>query len=482
MEIVWEIIQSVWWVNIILAILVVFLGRNKNPRSTLMWMMVLTMLPGIGFIFFIFLGQDFRKNKMFKLKKEHDKFISDIALFQTDFISTGRIFGENKKILNYYDLIRMNLEIDESFYTQDNSIDIFYWGEDKFDSLLSDIASAEESIDIQYYIFKYDRIGKIIIGLLEEKAKEGVKVRLLYDGVGGRRLKKSYFKNLIKLGGQVEVFFPSIIRALNIKINYRNHRKIVIIDNKIGYVGGFNVGDEYLGLHKKFGKWRDTHLRIEGSGVLGLKFRFLKDWIYASNDQSHEAPKIVGSHNIFGSSGVQILTSGPDTEFENIKNAIFKMIVSAKKEVYIQTPYFVPDESVFEAIRTAVISGVEVNIMIPGNPDHPFVYWASLSYLGQLIKIGAKVHLYKDGFMHCKTVIVDDFISTVGSTNIDIRSFSLNFEVNAIIYDSAVNKSLKDQYLEDVKACKLLTWEEYQARGRLVKLKESFSRLLSPIL
>ncbi len=474
--------RSFWWINILLAILVVFLGRHKNPRSTLMWVMVLTMLPGVGFIFYLFLGQDYKKRKMFLLKEEQDDFISNITLFQSDFISKGKFFYNNQKTREYYDLIRMNLEVDESFYTQDNDIKIYYWGVDKFTSLLSDIENATESIDMQYYIFKKDQIGSRIIEALERKASEGVEVRLLYDGVGGRLLKKKHFEKLKENGGQVNVFFPSIIRPINIRMNYRNHRKIVVIDNSIGYVGGFNVGDEYLGLDKKFGPWRDTHIRIEGSGVLGLKFRFIKDWRYASGKHDEESEHVSGSYNPDGNSGVQIITSGPDTQFENVKNAFFKMITSARDVIYIQTPYFVPDDAIMDALKTAIISGVKVNIMIPGNPDHPFVYWASLSYLGSLLRAGAKVFIYNTGFLHCKTLIIDDYVSTVGSANMDIRSFALNFEVNAVVYDEEVNKSLKDQFYLDIEKSVEMTLEDYLQRGRMVKVKEAFSRLLSPIL
>ncbi|WP_425539830.1 cardiolipin synthase [Microaceticoccus formicicus] len=474
--------RSFWWVNILLALLVVFLGRHKNPKSTLMWVMVLTMIPGLGFILYLFLGQDYKKRQMFLLKEEQDEFINNIALFQTDFISKGKFFYNNEKTREYYDLIRMNLEVDESFYTQDNDIELFYWGKEKFARLLQDIENATQSIDLQYYIFKYDNIGSKLIKALERKAKEGIEVRVLYDGVGGRTLKKRDFEKLEKYGGEVNIFFPSLIRSFNFKLNYRNHRKIVVIDNRIGYVGGFNVGDEYLGLHKKFGPWRDTHIRIEGSGVLGLKVRFIKDWKYASGKLSETSEHLSGRYNPEGNSGIQIITSGPDTQFENIKNAYFKMITSAREEIFIQTPYFVPDEAIMDALKTAIISGVKVTIMIPGNPDHPFVYWASLSYLGTLLHAGARVYLYDTGFLHCKTLVIDDYVSTVGSANMDIRSFALNFEVNAVIYDEAVNESLKNQFMLDIEKSKEMTLEDYLNRGRIVKIKEAFSRLLSPVL
>lgn len=447
-----------------------------------MWLMVMTFVPLFGFIAYLFLGQDYKKSKMFKLKETQDKFVKDISLFQKDFIDEGRPFAHEEETWNYADLIKMNLATDESFYTDDNQVDLFFWGKDKFKALMEDLQGAQKSIDIEYYIFKADRIGREIINILEKKARQGVKVRLLADGVGSRRLRENNLDGLRRAGGEALIFFPSLFRRINIKLNYRNHRKLVIIDNKIGYVGGFNVGDEYLGLDNRFGKWRDTHARIEGSGVLGLKFRFLKDWSYQKGKIDEEEDVLDGRYNKNGKSGVQIVTSGPDTEFENIKNSFFKMITTSKKSVYIQTPYFIPDESILDALKTAIISGIEVNVMIPMKPDHPFVFWASLSYLGDILRVGARVYLYEEGFLHGKVMIVDDYISTLGSANMDIRSFALNFEANAVIYDHAVNSRLKEQFFADSKKSKLLTYEEYLNRGKIVKIKEAFCRLFSPIL
>ncbi len=474
--------SNLWWLNIVLAFIVVFLGRNRNPRSTLMWLMILVFIPIMGFVLYLFFGQDYTKRKMFILKEEQDQFVNEVSLFQRDFIAEGKFFHNSEKSKPYKDLIEMTLRLDESFYTQDNEIELFFWGKDKFQSLIQDLKEAKHSIDIQYYIFHDDDLGKQILRILEKKAKEGVRVRFLYDGVGSRKLRKKAFTTLRENGGLVEIFFPSLIPILNIKLNYRNHRKIVVIDDRVGYVGGFNVSEDYLGMHKRFGPWRDTHLRISGSGVLGLKFRFLKDWQYAHGDASEPEENVTGEYNPKGNSGVQIITSGPDTRLENIKNAYFKMITGAKRSVFIQTPYFVPDEAIMDALKTAIISGVDVRIMIPKMPDHPFVYWATTSYVGELIRLGAKVYKYQKGFLHCKVLIVDDYISAVGSANMDIRSFLLNFEVSAIVYDSKINTKLMEQYFLDIENSIEYTREMREQRGNIVKIKEAFSRLLTPVL
>ena len=263
-----------------------------------------------------------------------------------------------------------------------------------------------------------------MIDLLTKKAREGVKVRILYDEMGSRRIKKRSFNKLIEAGGEVEVFFPSKIPFVNLRINFRNHRKIVIIDGTIAYVGGFNVGDEYLGLDKKFGYWRDTHLRITGDAVHATQIRFILDWNQASNRHDiyynkEYFPDIPKKGNI----PLQIVTSGPDSEWEQIKYGYIKMISSAKKSIYIQTPYFIPDASILDALRIAILSGVDVKIMIPNKPDHMFVYWATLSYIGELLKAGAKVYIYENGFIHAKMIVVDDEAASVGTAKIDVRSF-----------------------------------------------------------
>lgn len=390
---------------------------------------------------------------------------------------------QNDVILKNKDLIYMHLVNNDAVLTQDNSVGVFTDGKAKFDSLIQDIREAKDHIHLQYYIFKRDSLGKSLINLLTEKAKEGVKVRVLYDELGSRSLHKKVFKELMAAGGEIEAFFPSRLHFINLRINYRNHRKIAIIDGKIGYVGGFNVGDEYLGLNPKFGYWRDTHLRIEGSAVHSLQTRFILDWNQASHRHDiYYAPEYFPAAMSSDSVGMQIVTSGPDSEWEQIKNGYIKMISSARKSIYIQTPYFIPDASLLDSLRIAALSGVEVNIMIPNKPDHMFVYWATYSYIGEMLKADANIYIYENGFIHAKTLIVDEEVSSVGTANIDVRSFRLNFEVNAFIYDSEVSNSLANSFKEDVGLSRKLTAEEYSKRPLKIKLKESVSRLLSPIL
>ena len=328
-----NILLNNWWINILLAMIIIFFDR-RDPKSTLIWVMSLIFLPYLGFILYLFLGGDYRKFKKFKLKAEEDRYIREASSLQSKKINEDLSFFENKESQKYKSLIELSLALDEAFYTENNDIKFFYFGKDKFKSFIEDIKNAKKSIDLEYYIFKHDNIGKYIIKILEKKAKEGVKVRILYDAVGSRRLHRYHFKELLKNGGKVCSFFPSFLKVVNFRLNYRNHRKLAIIDDKIGYIGGINIGDEYLGLSKKFGVWRDTHARIEGESVLGMKLRFLKDWHYASKEEVEGLESFDFNMSYKGYIGIQIITAGPDTKYDNIKNIMFNMITGAKKEIF----------------------------------------------------------------------------------------------------------------------------------------------------
>ena len=294
--------------------------------------------------------------------------------------------------------------------------------------------------------------------------------------------KKEQIENLRKSGVKVAVFFAGILPFVNFKINYRNHRNIVVIDGITGFLGGFNVGDEYVGLNKKIGYWRDTHVKIRGDAVIDLQKRFFLDWGHASHEDMLFLPKYFPDNMLNGNVGIQIITSGPDNSEEAIKSNYVKMINSAKKSILIQTPYFVPDASVFEAIKIAAISGVDVKIMIPCKPDHPFVYWATFWYCGGLLQYGVKVYTYEFGFLHAKTLVVDGIVASVGTANFDMRSFKLNFECNSIIFDTKTSGILQDIFTEDLNYSVELTRELYLERGIIIRFKESVSRLLAPLL
>ncbi|MBU3156392.1 cardiolipin synthase [Clostridium estertheticum] len=480
-ELLLHFLNLLFIINILFAFAVVFLER-KNPASTWTWLMVLLFLPSIGFILYLFLGQNLKKKKLFSLKKEEKENLASIINKQKEFLSNDTLIKTNPFLSKYSDVMKLNLCSDNSFYTNNNNVTIFTDGKSKFDQLKKNLEDAKIFIHMEYYIFQNDNLGGTILEILCRKAKEGVEVKLLYDGMGCLKVHKKFFAPLIEAGGKVSCFFPPFLPYINLRVNFRNHRKICTIDGKYGYIGGFNIGDEYLGLSKKFGFWRDTHLFIQGDALDALQLHFLMDWRFASKENSVFDDKYFPHRSHLGKTGLQIVSSGPDSTWNSIKNGYLKMISKAEKNIYIETPYFIPDDSILEALRIASLSGVDVRIIIPSKPDHPFVYWASTSYMGDLLDSGVKCYTYTKGFLHSKFLSIDGSISSVGTANLDIRSFTLNFEINAFIYDKEITSDLDRFFIDDLKSCDELTLKKYTNRSFIVKFKESISRLLSPIL
>ncbi|BAC15001.1 cardiolipin synthase [Oceanobacillus iheyensis HTE831] len=465
--------------NIALAISIIFLER-KDPTSSWAWVMVLLFIPILGFFLYLIFGKPISNRKIFSWDKKSRLGVKTTVQSQLRLLEENQFEFNQPDLIEHKDLVYLHLKNDEAIYTQNNGVDIFTDGQTKFDALLEDIEKAKKHIHIQYYIMRSDGLGNRLADMLIKKVNEGVEVRVLYDDMGSRSLKNSYIKRLKRAGVMVEAFFPSRF-IVNFKINYRNHRKLAIIDGYIGYLGGFNVGDEYLGINKKFGYWRDTHLRVIGDAVQSMQTRFILDWNQASRDTilyNEDYYQTVSAGNV----GMQIVTSGPDSEYEQIKNGYIKMIMEANDYICIQTPYFIPDESLRDALKIAVLSGVHVKIMIPNKPDHPFVYWATLSYCGDLIQAGAEIFIYQNGFLHAKTIIVDGRIASVGTANIDVRSFRLNFEVNGFLYDSEVVNRLQNEFDADLEKSTQMTRKLYDQRSIGIRFKESISRLISPVL
>lgn len=474
------VLTAIYLINFILVVDLIFRGK-RNIDNTLTWIVILVLVPPVGFILYAMFGRSIAKKNMFSVKEKEDKVIKDKILESYVEIESNLdpYLDENKDII--YTLANSN----NAHFTADNDVDIYPESNMFFNSLLEELKKAEEYINIQFYIFKDDRIGKEIIEILKEKAQSGVEVRLLYDAVGGRNLSRKAVKEMKEAGVQVANFFPSFLNIINFNINFRNHRKIVVIDGKVGFVGGFNVGDEYLGRDPKFGEWRDTHIRLTGSCVIDLSMRFLLDWRYTTKENLDLAKYFTKKREkSTGNVGIQIVSSGPDiTELDEIKYGYMKMIQKARDYVYIQSPYLILDKTLMETLKVACLSGVDVRIMIPSKPDHPFVYWASYSYAGELLDYGAKIYTYgEDAFLHAKTIVYDDSVASIGTANMDIRSFELNFEVNAFIYSEEKAREQRMIFEKDIENSREITKEIYESRSTYIKIKESISRLLSPVL
>lgn len=475
-------------INFMLSIGIIFLER-KSPQSTLAWLLALWVFPLLGFLFYLFLSQNLTRRKIYRYNTPEEAEYKQLAAESHLYLIERMAL--NPYLTQYKGDIEFHWNTSHSLYTTNNQVAIYTDGHDKFRALFDAIEKAHTSIHIEYYIIKNDDLGKKFMNLLIQKAQEGVEVRLLFDEMGGRYIPRIRLHQLKKAGGEYGRFFPTKLWPVNIRVNYRDHRKIVVIDGQTAFIGGYNVGNEYLGQNKRMGYWRDTHLQITGYAVYELQRRFFLDWRTSGNDDPIDLepsiirryyPSLPPSLTHRAGSGIQIVSSGPDEVFQTIKQGFIRMIVGAKQSISIQSPYFVLDESVMESLKIALKSGVDVRIMIPNKPDHIFVYWATLAYVGELITCGAKVFIYNNGFLHAKTITVDDAICSVGSCNFDVRSFSLNFESNAFIYDPKIATSLRRIFDRDIEKCLYYDQYHYLHRPGLVKIKESISRLVAPLL
>ena len=478
-----HIMLVVYILNALIAFGLIFFD-DKSATATMAWIMVLFMVPAIGLFLYIILSQNIARHKIFKMSEKEEEGIGALIGWQKDAVKNRLSDDPTTPWYKWKDLIALNLDYADSLLTFNDSVETIFDGQEMFDRLCKDIREAKYTIKLCYFIVKDDFVGQKLIDLLTEKAKEGVKVRLLIDALGSRSIGYTDLRAFKKAGGQYAYFFKPIIRHMFFRINYRNHRKLAIIDNKIGYIGGFNIAKEYLGYKKKFGYWRDTQLIIKGNALTALNERFYLDWRYSSKesvellDQSIRYAYNPDSKDI----PIQIVSCGPESPKEEVKMAMMKMINSAKKSVYIQTPYLVPDAPMLETIAMAARSGLDVRIMIPSIPDHPFVYRTTLYNAGKLINEGAKIYIYENGFLHAKTMTVDGEVCTAGSTNLDIRSFRLNFESNAFIYDKNVTGKMNEQFEKDMELSRPYTAEDRAKISVWEKIAESISRLLTEIL
>lgn len=482
------ILEILFVVNILFGFAIVFLER-KNPSSTWAWLLVIMLVPFFGFIIYLLLGMDGRKHNVFSKKAKLDEELhNNILSSDIDGLKKGypaKNIDDLMAILKHpvaehlSDLVFLNYYSANAHLHLNNSVKLYHEGTEKFDDMIEDIENAKSFVHILYYIMHDDELGHRVMNALAKKAREGVEVKLMIDGMGCYKTRNKFWKILEDAGGEVVKFLPPRF----IRINYRNHRKICVIDGEIGYIGGLNIGDEYVGKYKKFGFWRDSHIRVIGDIVKDLEIRFIFDYNFYAEQKIPIADKYfpVIQNNI-GQLPMQMVSSGPDTKWYSIHYAFIKMMFEAEKSIYIQTPYFAPDDSIFHALKIAAMSGIDVRIMIPAIPDHPFVYWSSLSFLGQLLQAGVKCYKYEKGFMHSKLLMIDSTVCSVGTANMDMRSFMLNFEINAFIYDRKTTVDFEVEFLKDLDNCTEITQEWYDKRSRITRIKESVSRLISPLL
>lgn len=464
-------------VNVLGAIAILHIER-RNPRAAVLWLLIMFVLSTFGLVIYLLFGLSaHRIRRRYRAKEAEDRMGLEALRQRADLDGTGPNLGTD--LASRSSLVRMLLA-NQSRLSSGNRVDLITDGNEKFRMLFKDMEEAKDHIHAEYYVLRDDVLGNQFLDLLVRKAREGLEVRLLVDGVG-TRLPPEKVDGLRERGVEVLLFFPPVIErlpSLNLRINHRNHRKIVVIDGRVGYLGGFNVGDEYLGGKEK-GRWRDTHVRVEGPAVLDLQARFLLDWDFTAERPLEIKPRHFPPAGRPGEGAMQIVSGGPDRRESRVKEAYLKMIGTARRSVFIQSPYFVPDESVMDALRVAALSGVDVRVMMPALPDHPLVHWAGLDYLGDLLPSGVRAFLFEDGFLHAKTIVVDGEVASIGSANWDIRSFALNFETNAIIYCQKVAARQEEAFLQDLTVCREWTLQDHLSRSLRLRAKCSFARMFS---
>ncbi len=471
---IWDIAYIILfaiYVYTIFTTIIFMLVENRNPVKSIAWILVLIFLPVVGFLFYILVGRKFRKRHM----------ISKRSL----------LINKKNNTSDLTELPNLNLsDTQRSIATlasrksdaplhENSKIEIFTDANELYSSIIEDLRKAKHHIHMEYYIFLADNIGSAVMEVLKEKAKEGVTVRVIIDDVGSWQLKKKKIKELRNAGIDVQSFLEVGLPYINSRVNYRNHRKIIVIDGAVGYTGGFNIADRYVkGL--SWGPWRDTHIKIEGSAVLGLQKNFLTDWFFVKRELVEDVTYYPAQEKK-GNCLSQIIISGPDMTWESIMQVFTKAFMEAKERIYIETPYFLPPESLITALQTAALCGVDVRLILPMKSDARITLYSTFSYLDQMLKAGIKVYLYQKGFIHSKIVVTDD-IAIIGSANMDFRSFEQNFELSVIMYDAEIAQKMVEIYENDLRSSEEIKKEEWTTRRFSQKIKESLARLLSPLL
>lgn len=464
------IILSLEIVYFITALVIVFMmiSENRNPLKTMSWTLLLLLTPFFGIIIYYFFGQDARRLR--RISKKRYKLIKKKTFEPLDL--------QNKETmrLEYLPLVKLLNKNNDSALLQGSEVQCFNSGKEKFGSLIRDMENAQHHIHLQYYIFENDEVGNEIKNILIKKASEGIEVRVLYDDAANWKTKNKFYDEMQQNGIEVTAYLQVRFPILTSRVNYRNHRKIVVIDGKTGYIGGMNIADRYVSDH-----WKDLHFRIAGRGVAGLQSAFLIDW-FSSGKQINGWDEYFPDSPILTNNIMQIVTDGPTEKWRTLLQATLHILSNAKKYVYIQTPYFLPTEALLQVLQTTALSGVDVRLMVPVRLDVLFVNSAAHSYFADIMKSGVKIYEYQPRFLHSKLIVVDDFISVVGSANMDFRSFEHNFEVNAYCYDESIASKLKHIFIDDMKDSKQIILKEWMKRPRIKKFQESVMRMFSPLL
>ena len=450
--------------------------ENRHPSATMAWILLLALIPVVGLVFYWLFGQNYFKRRKYDKKAQRDIMAYESEALQRSAPDLSSFKPDHRQILQ---LSQRLARTPISFSTETK---VLTNGEETFSALLPELRKARHHIHMEYYIYRSDEIGTEIKNILIQKAREGVSVRFIVDAVGSLQLPPSFLNEMQEAGVRTAVFGSPRTIFFTSRVNYRNHRKIVVIDGSVGFMGGLNIGDEYLSRNKTYGFWRDTHMLVKGEAVRTLQVIFMQDWQYVTDEvmteQEYYSPELLESQK----GAVQIIASGPDNERRALKHIFFSMIVSAKKSVWLATPYFIPDDDILTALRVAALSGLDVRILFPAKPDKWLPFLASHSYFPTLLDAGVEIFEYERGFLHSKLLIVDGEIATIGTANMDMRSFHLNFEVNALLVETESVLQMVHDFERDLQFATLIDQDKFMNKPIIFRLLESGARLMSPLL
>jgi cardiolipin synthase len=461
--------------------------QRGQPEKTLAWIALMLGFPFVGTIAYLFFGLNLRQSIKFRRKQRLDR--EKRTTYQNTLLDKSgvKLFDDlmaSRKSTGLALQRQLVAETTGSEPTSAYDYCVYHDGTDLFDQMVLDLESAKDHIHLEYFHFEDDWLGERIGKVLREKARAGVEVRVIYDAVGSMSASRSFWRKLEKAGVEVSPFFEVRFRHLANRVNYRNHRKIAVIDGDFGYTGGFNVSKEYIeGLDELKGHWRDTHIRMRGPVVNHLQLTFVFDWRFSQGIELIDDRYFPNDDPYADTIPIQITSSGPDTEFNNIKYAYFNILTRAEKYVYLVTPYFTPDRSVIAAMKTAALSGIDVRLMLPKRSDSLFVTLASNSYIKELIEANVKVYHYTKGMLHSKVVVADDVVTSIGTANMDARSHDLNFEINAILYDVQIATDEREILEREMESCcEKITAETWHDPPLHIQFARGFARAFAPLL
>lgn len=475
------IVLSILYALTIIATITIVLLENRSPLKTISWILVLIFLPIFGFVVYLVFGQSFRKRKMFNMKGLGDlKWLQVMSQDQKLRLDKNR-FLKDERLHEKKNIMTLLLNNSKALLSGYNKVKILNDGKETFTEIFKALRKAKDHIHLEYYIIEDGELATELLEILVDKARNGVEVRVIYDDVGSWQLSKNYVETLKEAGVKVQAFLPVRFPILTSRVNYRNHRKIIVIDGTTAFVGGLNFADRYLHGIPEIGIWRDTHLKVKGEAASSLQIVFLIDWYFVRQEVLLNE-KYLPNKKAKEKCLLQITASGADSDWASIMQAYFSAISSAKRNVYISSPYFMPNSSILMALKTSAMSGVDVRILIPSKSDSFMTYWGTLSYIEELLEAGVRIYFYKAGFNHSKIMTVDGILATVGTANMDVRSFEQNFEVNALVYDEKVTLELRERFLEDLQQSEEVILEQWVKRSKSQKMKESVARLFTPLL